>query len=76
NYVKPGDSVTFNVDRAQKALVGMNVATYMSDPSDKAKIVVEFARLPDGTNHVSMVDVDGLAKKLDVHETNMNYQKR
>jgi hypothetical protein len=75
NYVKPGDSVTFNVDRSQKALVGMNVATYVGDPSDKATIAVQFARLPDGTNHVSMVDVDGVSKKLDVREANMNYQK-
>lgn len=75
NYVKQGDSVTFNVDRSQKALVGMNVATYVSDPSDKATISVQFARLPDGTNHVSMVDVDGVSKKLDVREANMNYLK-
>lgn len=76
NYVKPGDSVTFNVDRAQKSLVGMNVASYVSDPSDKATIAVQFARLPDGTNHVSMVDVNGVSKNLDVREANMNYQKR
>ena len=32
NYVKPGDSVTFTFNRAQKAVVGIQVRSYLSGP--------------------------------------------
>ena len=35
---------------------------------------VEFARLPDGTNHVSNVVIDGVSKQLNIAIQNANYQ--
>jgi hypothetical protein len=75
-YVKPGDTVTITFDPAQKAVVSIRIASYLSDPSDGVTIAASFAKLPDGTNHASTVQIDGQSKSLVVQETNLNYQKR
>lgn len=75
-YVRPGDAVTFTFDRAAKAIVAIQVASYLSDPSDVVTIVARFAKLPDGTSHVSTATVNGQSKNLTVQDVNMNYQKR
>ena len=36
---------------------------------------VAFGRLPDGTNHVTTVTIDGVSKKLAVNTTNSDYRK-
>ena len=75
NYLKPGDSVTIVFNKAQKAIQSINVSSYLSDPSDAVKIAVQFAQLPDGTNHASNVIVNGVSKELNVEMQNSNYQK-
>ncbi len=74
NYLKPGDSMTLVFDKAQKELLGIQIASYMDDPKDAMNLTVQFGRLPDGTNHVSSVVVDGVSKQLNVAIQNANYQ--
>jgi hypothetical protein len=76
NYVKPGDSVTIDFSPASKSIVSLAIASYLSDPSDGVTISAQFAKLPDGTNHVASVTVNGDSKSLQVQQTNLNYQKR
>jgi hypothetical protein len=76
NYVKPGDAVTLTFNRAQKSIVSIQVASYLSGPSDVVTIAAQFANLPDGTNHVSTATVNGQSKNLTIQDVNMNYQKR
>jgi hypothetical protein len=76
DYVKPGDSVTLTFNRAQKAVVSMHIRSYLSGPSDVVTIAAQFAKLPDGTNHVSTVTVNGESMSLTIQEVNLNYQKR
>jgi hypothetical protein len=75
-YVKPGDTLTITFDKAQKAVVGLQVASYLSSPSDAVTIDVSFARLPDGTNHAATINVDGQSKNLTIQQTNFSYTKR
>jgi hypothetical protein len=75
NYVKQGDLVTLTFDRGQKALIGMKVASYLSGPSDAVGIAVQFAKLPDGTNHASTINVNGESKNMTVADVNTNYQR-
>ena len=75
NYLKQGDSVTIIFNKAQKAIQSLDISSYLSDPSDAVKIAVQFAPLPDGTNHVSNVLVNGVSKELTVEMQNSNYQK-
>jgi hypothetical protein len=74
NYLKPGDSLTLFFDKQHKQLARVEVASYMDDPQDAMNLVVEFNRLPDGTNHVASVVVDGVKKQLNVAIQNSNYQ--
>jgi hypothetical protein len=76
NYVKPNDSVTMTIDPQTKSPVRVQVASYLSDPKDAVTISANFARLPDGTNHVASTTVDGVSKHLTVNDQNSNYQPR
>jgi hypothetical protein len=74
SYLKPNDSVTLVFDPQQKAIQSTKVASYLSDPSDAVTIAVQFAKLPDGTNHVATMQVNGVSKQLGVAIQNSTYQ--
>jgi hypothetical protein len=74
NYVKPGDSVTLTFNRQAKAIQSVQVATYLDDPSDAVTIAAQFAKLPDGTNHVTSTQINGVSKQLTVVTQNSAYQ--
>jgi hypothetical protein len=74
NYVKPGDSVTLIFNRQQKGIQSIKVASYLDSPSDAVTIAAQFAKLPDGTNHVAGTQIDGVSKQLTVVTQNSNYQ--
>jgi hypothetical protein len=73
NYLKPQDSMTLVFDKAQKALLQVKIASYMGDPKDAMNLTVTFDRLPDGTNHVSNLVIDGVSKQLNIAIQNSNY---
>ena len=72
NYLKPQDSMTLVFDKTQKEL--LRVASYIDDPKDAMNLTVQFSRLPDGTNHVSNMVLDGVSKQLNIAIQNSNYQ--
>ncbi|MGA9305037.1 MAG: hypothetical protein WBW31_06475 [Candidatus Sulfotelmatobacter sp.] len=74
NYLKAQDSMTLVFDRAQKALLQVKIASYMNDPKDAMNLTVTYERLPDGTNHVSNLVIDGVSKQLNIAIQNSNYQ--
>jgi hypothetical protein len=74
NFVKPQDSMTLLFDKAQKQLLSVQIASYMDDPKDAMNLTVQFSRLPDGTNHVSGMVIDGASKQLNIATQNSNYQ--
>ena len=74
NYLKPQDSMTLVFDRTQKQLLRVQIASYMDDPKDAMNLTVQFSRLPDGTNHVSNLVIDGVSKQLNIAIQNSNYQ--
>ncbi len=76
NYLKQGDSVTLGFDTVAKKLVTYNVDSYLDSPKDDAvKLAVDFAQLPDGTNHVQQSLLNATGKKIEVKVTNSNYKK-
>ena len=75
NYIKPNDSVTLVVNQQTKAMQSIQVASYLTDPKDAVKISTQFAQLPDGTNHVDNMTVNGVSKNLTVATQNSDYQK-
>jgi preprotein translocase subunit YajC len=75
DYVKPGDTVTFSLNREQKEIQGIEVSSYLNDPKDAVTLSAQFERLPDGTNHISEMLVNGVSKQLTVTIKNFNFQK-
>ncbi len=74
NYIKPQDSMILIFDKTQKQLLEVQIASYMDDPKDAMNLSVQFSRLPDGTNHVSGMTIDGVSKQLNIAIQNSNYQ--
>jgi hypothetical protein len=74
NYIKPNDSVTLVFSKQQKAIQSIRVATYLDDPKDAVTIAAQFAKLPNGINHVSGTQINGASKQLTVVTQNSNYQ--
>lgn len=75
NFVKSGDQVTFTISEQTKAPVSVQINSYLNDPSDKVMISAQFAQLPDGTNHVTTMTINGEQKQLTINEQNSNYHK-
>jgi len=46
----------------------------MDDPKDAMNLTVQFSRLPDGTNHISSLVIDGVSKQMNIAIQNSNYQ--
>jgi hypothetical protein len=74
SYLKPGDQVSLTFNHQQKGIQSFNVSSYLNDPSDAVKISAQFARIPNGPNHVSTMQIDGVSKQLTVNQQNSNYQ--
>jgi hypothetical protein len=74
NYIKPNDSVTLVFNQQQKAIQSIHVSSYLDSPTDGVTIAAQFAKLPDGTNHVAGTQIDGVSKQLTVMTQNSNYQ--
>lgn len=75
NYIKPGDKMTLIMDKMQKQLVGLSIATFLDDPKDAVNVDVQFEQIPDGPNHVSAQTINGVSKQLTIVIQNSNYQR-
>ena len=65
--------MTLVFDKAQKSIVSVQIASYMDDPKDAMNLTVQYSKLPDGTNHIDSIVVDGVSKQLNVAIKNSNY---
>jgi hypothetical protein len=74
NYAQAGDEMTIAFNTAGKKISTLNVKTWMDDPKDTVTLAVQFASLPDGTNHVQQSVLDATAKQLQVTTTNSDYR--
>lgn len=75
NYLKQGDNMTLVVDKTQKNLVSLSIASYLNDPKDAVNVTVNFSSIPGGPNHVSSQTINGVSKQLTIAVQNSNYQK-
>jgi hypothetical protein len=74
NYSKPGDSLAMTINQRTHRLLKVQAKSYLIDPKDAVTIQVEFAELPDGTNHVATVEIGVVSRHLTVKLTNWSYQ--
>jgi hypothetical protein len=52
------------IDKGEKRLTSISIATYMDDPSDIMNLTVQFGRIPDGPNHVGSATIESVRKEL------------
>lgn len=75
NYLKPGDSMAFDFQPAERRMQRLNVNTYMDKPSEPLTLEVVFDSLPDGTNCPVTEILSAPSRRLKVTVQNSNYQK-
>ncbi len=73
SYLKPNDSLTLQFG-PNKALTAVQVASYLTDPTDSFTVSVTYAKLPDGSNQISMIQVNGQSKQLGITLQNSNFR--
>ncbi len=67
--------MTVGFDPVARKIRRLDVHTYLDTPQDAVTLAVDFASLPDGTNHPSRTTLDAKAKGIRVVNTNSNYRK-
>lgn len=75
NYLKPNDKVTLTFSQQAKAIQSMQIQSYLTDPKDAVTIAAQYSQLPDGTNHVSTMQINGASKNLLITTQNSDYHK-
>jgi hypothetical protein len=74
-YEKPGDNLAITIDQATNRILGINVATYLDDPSQPVTLAVQMGQLADGTTYTATTTLNAPAKNLSVTVANGTYQK-
>jgi len=74
SYLKPGDTMTINVDGAANRLAGVSVNSYLDSPDDAVTLNVAMNSLPDGTTYTAQTTLDAKAKNIRVVIQNAGYK--
>src|SRR5260370_10367406 len=74
NYLKPGDSLAFDFQSADRRMSRLNVNTYMDKPSEPLTLEVVFDSPPDGTNCPVTEILNAPSRRLRVTLPNSTYQ--
>ncbi len=75
DYRMPGDVLGLTLDMTSNKLAGMNVGSYIGQPSDAVTLDVTFGLLNDGTVYPAQVVLNAKAKSVTVSVINSGYKK-
>lgn len=75
DYALTGDSMTLDTDRANHRINALEVHTWLQSPQSPVSLRVEFATLPDGTNHPARTTLDAPTKNMHIVNTNSDYRR-
>lgn len=76
DYALQGDSMTVDFDSASKKIRSLSVKSYLDTPQNAVTLKVDFATLPDGTNHPSRTTLNARGQDIvEVVSVNSNYRK-
>ena len=65
-YLKPGDSLTIDLDPATNSILGLGVNSYLDTKDDVVTLAVQMSSLPDGAIYAGQTTLDANAKKIAV----------
>jgi hypothetical protein len=76
DYALAGDSMTIDFDTASKKIRSLSVKSWLDTPQNPVTLKVDFATLPDGTNHPSRTTLEARGQDIiEVTSVNSNYRK-
>ena len=75
DYLKPGDSLTLDVNAASDRISGMTVATFTDSTKDAVGLKVAFGGFADGTVYPATIHLQVAAQNLAVAIENSGYKK-
>ncbi len=62
---KPEDTMTVSIDKTVQAIRKLTASSYLDGPEDAVELSINFYNnLPDGTNYLGLMTVDGKKEKL------------
>ncbi len=73
-YLKPGDSLTIDLDPASNKLLGLGVNSYLDKQEDTVALAVQMNLLPDGALYAGKTTLDAKAKNITVVVQNSGYR--
>lgn len=65
-YLKPGDSLTLDVDAAASRLTGLGVNSYLDKPDEPVTLAVQMNALADGALYAAQTTLEAKAKNITV----------
>ena len=65
-YLKPGDSLTLDLDAAASRLTGLGVNTYLDKPDETVTLAVQMNALADGALYAAQTTLEAKAKNITV----------
>lgn len=75
DYLKPGDSLTLDVNAASDQISGVTIATFTDSAKDAVGLQVTYGSFADGTVYPAKIQLDIAAQKLAVAIENSGYKK-
>ena len=75
DYLKPGDSLTLDVNAATDRIQGVTIATLTDKEKDAVGLKVAFGAFPDGTVYPEKIQLDVASQKLAIAIENSGYKK-
>jgi hypothetical protein len=75
DYLKAGDSLTFDVNAATDRIAGVTIATFTDKAKDTVGMKVSFAAFADGTVYPAKTQLDVASQNLSVAIENSGYKK-
>ncbi len=75
DYLKPGDSLTFDVNAASDRILGVTITTLTDKEKDAVGLKVAFGAFPDGTVYPEKIQLDVASQKLAIAIENSGYKK-
>jgi hypothetical protein len=74
NYQLPGDVLGITLDLTTNRLLGINVSTYMGDPSNPVTMVSQMGQLMDGATYTARTELQVPSKNIEVDVVSTGYR--
>jgi hypothetical protein len=75
DYLKPGDTLSVDLDLTSNHMLGLTVKSYLETKSDAVNLEARLAALADGTTYPDLITLEAPAKKIKVQVDNSGYRK-